>query len=166
MYLRQLNGTRPVHLVAPANVGFWGIAFARDGQSIYYGAEIAVCARPATCSRSPRSAARRAAALGISTAASPFRPIDRGSRSTASISPRATACSWSRMPTDRSARALATKQPPEFFAPGLLRRALVVAGRQADRRRRAQQRNARRAPRHDRLSHRQRDSVSGPVLGR
>jgi Tol biopolymer transport system component len=37
MYLRQLNGTRTVELIAPAQTGYWGIAFARDGQSIYYG---------------------------------------------------------------------------------------------------------------------------------
>ena len=69
----------------------------------------------------PDSDARRHAAPAArptSTAASRFRPTDRGSRSTASISPRATARSSSRTPTDRARMPFATKHPPEFFAPG------------------------------------------------
>jgi Tol biopolymer transport system component len=37
LYLRQVNGTRPIELLPPAAVTFWGMAFARDGQSVYYG---------------------------------------------------------------------------------------------------------------------------------
>jgi serine/threonine protein kinase len=36
LILRQIEGTRPIELVPPAQVGYWGIAFAPDGSSIFY----------------------------------------------------------------------------------------------------------------------------------
>jgi Tol biopolymer transport system component len=36
LYLRQLRGTRPIELMPSSAVSYWGITFARDGQSIYY----------------------------------------------------------------------------------------------------------------------------------
>ena len=41
LWLRQVGGTRPIELVQPSQIGFWGIAFSRDGQSVYYGAKTA-----------------------------------------------------------------------------------------------------------------------------
>jgi serine/threonine protein kinase/Tol biopolymer transport system component len=37
LHLRQIGGGRTIELVPPARMGYWGIAFARDGQSIMYG---------------------------------------------------------------------------------------------------------------------------------
>ncbi|HEY2431223.1 MAG TPA: protein kinase [Vicinamibacterales bacterium] len=36
LWYRQMNGSRALELVPGARVGFWGIAFSRDGTSIYY----------------------------------------------------------------------------------------------------------------------------------
>jgi serine/threonine protein kinase len=56
LWLRQVQGTRPIELVPAAPVGFWGIAFAKDGQSIYYG-----CRPTARASRITESSRTRAA---------------------------------------------------------------------------------------------------------
>lgn len=36
LWLRQVRGTNPIALVPPAEVGYWGVTFAPDSQSIYY----------------------------------------------------------------------------------------------------------------------------------
>jgi DNA-binding winged helix-turn-helix (wHTH) protein/Tol biopolymer transport system component len=37
LYLRQITGARPIELVPAASVAYWQMAFAPDGQSIFYG---------------------------------------------------------------------------------------------------------------------------------
>ncbi len=37
LWYRQINGSRAIELVPGDRVGYWGIAFSRDGSSIYYG---------------------------------------------------------------------------------------------------------------------------------
>jgi Tol biopolymer transport system component len=37
LWYKQINGSRPLELVPGDRVGYWGIAFSRDGTSIYYG---------------------------------------------------------------------------------------------------------------------------------
>ena len=84
LWLRQVQGARPIELVPAAPVGFWGIAFAKDGQSIYYGNKSsggnAWRAVPGSSAR--RHAARRCCAG--STARSRCRPTARVSRISAS----------------------------------------------------------------------------------
>ena len=36
LWVRQLDGTNPLELIAPRNVGYWGVTFAPDGASIFY----------------------------------------------------------------------------------------------------------------------------------
>ena len=36
LWVRQLDGTNPLELIAPRPVGYWGVAFAPDGASIFY----------------------------------------------------------------------------------------------------------------------------------
>ena len=36
LWVRQVDGTNPLELIAPRTVGYWGVAFARDGASIFY----------------------------------------------------------------------------------------------------------------------------------
>ena len=118
LYLRQVNGTRPIELVAPAAVGFWGSAFARDGQSIYYG--LKSTAQPTgqllqipILGGTPR---RVLADIDSSVTFSPdgsqlaFYRVDLAQQGASSIIVASIDGS--------NARALATKHPPEFFAPG------------------------------------------------
>ena len=165
MFLRQLSGTRTIELVAPATVGFWGIAFARDGQSIYYGV---------------KSQSRPTGDLfQIPTLGGTPRQLLSGIDSSVTFSPDRSRIAFYRVDlaqgdstlvvanADGSQRARVRHQASaRVFRARLFRRAVVVAGRQADRRRRAKQRNARRAPGHDRSLERHGDRVSGPVRGR
>ena len=41
LWLRQVNGMRPIELVQPSEVGFWGLAFSSDGQSADYATKAA-----------------------------------------------------------------------------------------------------------------------------
>ena len=117
MYLRQLNGTRPLELVAPASVAFWGIAFARDGQSIYYSL------------KSPSHPTGNL--FQIPTLGGTPRPLLSDIESKVAFSPDRSQIVFYRVDlsqgdsslvvanTDGSrAHAVATKHPPEFFAPG------------------------------------------------
>jgi Tol biopolymer transport system component len=117
MYLRQLNGTRTVELVAPASVGFWGIAFARDGQSIYYGVKSQ--SNPTgdlfqipTLGGTPR---RLLSDIDSSVTFSPdrsriaFYRVDLVNGDSSIIVANA---------DGSGARVFATKHPPDFFAPG------------------------------------------------
>jgi Tol biopolymer transport system component len=36
LWVRQLDGANPLELIAPRNAGYWGVAFAHDGASIFY----------------------------------------------------------------------------------------------------------------------------------
>ena len=117
LYLRQLNGTRPVELLAPDNVGFWGIAFARDGLSIYYG--LKTRERPTgELFRIPiLGGAARALLPDIDSSVSPspdgsqvaFYRVDLAQGSSVLVVANA---------DGSNLRMLATRQPPEFFAPG------------------------------------------------
>ena len=117
LYLRQLNGTRPVELLAPDNVGFWGIAFARDGLSIYYG--LKTRERPTgELFRIPTlGGAARALLRDIDSSVSPspdgsqvaFYRVDLAQGSSVLVVANA---------DGSTPRMLVTRQPPEFFAPG------------------------------------------------
>ena len=117
LYVRQLSGTRPVELIAPADVGFWGIAFARDGQSIYYGVK--------TRSRPTGDL------FQIPTLGGPSRTLLSDIEGAVTSSPDRSQVAFYRVDLAQgastlvvanadgsNAHALATKQPPEFFAPG------------------------------------------------
>ena len=117
LYLRQLNGTRRVELLAPANVGFWGIAFARDGSSIYYGLKTGERPIGELFQIPMLGGAARALLQDIDSSVSP--------------SPDGSQIAFYRADPDQgpselvvanadgsNPRRLATRQPPEFFAPG------------------------------------------------
>jgi eukaryotic-like serine/threonine-protein kinase len=117
LYIRQLAGTRPIELAPPADVSFWGIAFARDGQSIYY--SLKSRARPTgdlfqipTLGGSPRALL---ADIDSAVTSSPdgsriaFYRVDLAQGASTLVIANA---------DGSNARALVTKQPPEFFAPG------------------------------------------------
>ena len=36
LWVRQMDGTNPLELIPPRQVGYWGVQFARDGASIFY----------------------------------------------------------------------------------------------------------------------------------
>src|SRR5258706_2332369 len=117
MYLRQLNGTRPVELLAPANIGFWGIAFARDGQSIDYAV---------------KSQSRPTGDLfQIPTLGGTPRQLLSGIDSSVTFSPDRSQIAFYRVDLAQGdssivvanvdgsrVHAVAVKHPPEFFAPG------------------------------------------------
>ena len=163
MFLRQLSGTRTIELVAPANVGFWGIAFARDGQSIYY--SVKSQSRPTgdlfqipTLGGTP-DVLRHRQQRHLFARSIPDRVLPRRS------------CPGRQHARGRECRRIAATRADHqasarVFRARLFRRALVVAGRQADRRRACE--TARRATRTSSRSflERHRDRVSGPVRGR
>jgi Tol biopolymer transport system component len=117
LYLRQLNGARPIELLPPAAVGFWGTVFARDGQSIYY-----VTKEPSH----PAGELFQIPLLG-GTPRALLSDID----SAVTFSPDGSKLAFYRVDLTQgasaivvanadgsNARALATTHPPEFFAPG------------------------------------------------
>ena len=117
LYLRQLNGARPVELLPPAAIGFWGITFARDGQSLYYTAKGP--AQPAgQLFQIPLLGGTPHALLSDIESAVTFSP-DRSKVAFYRVDLTQGASSIVVANADGSnARALATKHPPEFFAPG------------------------------------------------
>ncbi len=117
LYLRQLSGTRPIELVAPASVGFWGIAFARDGQSIYYAVKSQSLPtgdlfQIPTLGGTPR---RLLSDIDSSVTFSPdrsqiaFYRVDLGNGDSSIVVANA---------DGSGAHAFATRHPPDFFAPG------------------------------------------------
>jgi Tol biopolymer transport system component len=117
MFLRQLSGTRTIELVGPANVGFWGIAFARDGQSIYYGVK---------SQSHPTGDLFQIPTLGGTP-----RQLLSGIDSSVTFSPDRSRIAFYRVDLAQGdsalvvanadgsqPRAFVTKHPPEFFAPG------------------------------------------------
>jgi len=118
LWLRQVNGTRPIVLVPAGRASFWGIAFAKDGESIYYGQKTAV---------ETLGALYQIPLLGGTP-----RFLLRGIDSTITISPDGSKLAYLRLdPGDQGAsslmvagadgsnpRALVTVRPPEFLAPG------------------------------------------------
>ena len=117
LFLRQLSGTRTIELVVPAPVGFWGIAFARDGQSIYYAVKSQSLPtgdlfQIATLGGTPR---RLLSDIDSSITFSPdrsqiaFYRVDLGNGDSSIVVANA---------DGSGARAFATRHPPTFFAPG------------------------------------------------
>ena len=117
MYLRQLTGARAVELVAPASVGFWGIGFARDGQSIYYSV------------KSPSSPTGDL--FQIPTLGGTPRQLLSGIDSSVTFSPDRSQIAFYRVDLAQGGssivvagidgsrvHAVVAKHPPEFFAPG------------------------------------------------
>jgi Tol biopolymer transport system component len=117
LWLRQIAGTRPIELVPPDKVGFWGMAFSRDGQSVYYAL------------KSP--AQPTGALFKIPTLGGTSRQILTGIDSTMSFSPDGKRLAFYRVDLNEGTSALviasadgttvqtlATRRPPEFFAPG------------------------------------------------
>jgi Tol biopolymer transport system component len=115
--LRQMNGSRTIELTPPSRIGFWGIAFAPDGQSIFYAAK---------STDQPTGALYQIPVLG----GSPRRLLS-DIESAVTFSPDGTRIAFFRMNPANGAsqltiasadgsgsRALATREPPEFFAPG------------------------------------------------
>jgi Tol biopolymer transport system component len=119
LWLKQIATGSLIQLVEPAPVGYWGIAFAPDGSSIYYALKSATIGGGGALFRLPT--------LG----GAPRRLLD-GIDSAVSFSPDGTRMSYLRVgfpKPDESAvmvahadgtdaRALASKKPPEAFAPG------------------------------------------------
>jgi Tol biopolymer transport system component len=117
LWLRQVNGARPIELVQPSELGFWGIAFARDGQSVYYATKTA--AQPT------------GALFQIPTLGGASRQLLSDIDSTVTFSPDGKQLAFYRVDLSNgssmlmvasadgtNARALATCHPPEYFAPG------------------------------------------------
>jgi Tol biopolymer transport system component len=118
LWLRQVQGTRPIELVPAAQVGFWGIAFAKDGQSIHF---------------ANKSAAETLGALyQVPLLGGSPRLLLRGIDSAITLSPDGSRLAYYRVEPDQGGasslviagadgsnpHALVTTRPPEFLAPG------------------------------------------------
>jgi Tol biopolymer transport system component len=116
LYLRQMNGSRPIELVPPAAVGFWGIAFAPDGESIYYAV------------KSPAAASGGVYRIPVLGGAARLLLTDL--ESSVTFSPDGSQIAFYRIELSQGASSivianadgsgqhvLATKRPPEFYAP-------------------------------------------------
>ena len=118
LWVRQLDGGNPLELIAPRNAGYWGVAFARDGASIFY----AIKSRD-----DPDGSIYQIPFLG-----GPSRKIVAGVDSPPALSPDGKQLAYLRADfPERGAsalmiagidgtnpRALAVRRAPEFFAPG------------------------------------------------
>jgi eukaryotic-like serine/threonine-protein kinase len=117
LWVRQLAGTRPIELVPASPVGYWGIAFSPDGQSIFYALR---------SDADPAGVLYQIPTLGGNPKAL-VRPID----SSVTFSPDGQRMAFYRReksPGDSAlvvadidgsnARAIVTKHGPEAFVPG------------------------------------------------
>lgn len=116
LLLRQMRGSRPLELAAPAG-GFWGIEFTPDGSAVYYSLK--------------NSTETLGALYSIPTLGGTPRRILSTIDSKVTFSPDGQRIAYLRVEPDGSgasslmvaratgedARALVTKRPPEFFAP-------------------------------------------------
>ncbi|MEO5894925.1 MAG: protein kinase [Vicinamibacterales bacterium] len=117
LWFRQAAGGRPLSLVA-SDGGFWGVAFSKDGTSIYY---------------SVKSATETLGTLfSIPVLGGSPRRLLSGIDSSVTLSPDGTRLAYFRIEADMKGasalvvagvngedpRPLVTKRPPEFFAPG------------------------------------------------
>ncbi len=119
LWVRQVDGTNPLELIAPRPVGYWGVAFARDGASIFFAVK---------GSDDPGGSLYQIPLLG-----GPPRKILTGIDSGATLPPDGRQLAYLRAgypDPDASAlmiagvdgsnpRPLAVRRPPEFFAPSL-----------------------------------------------
>ena len=118
LWVRQLDGTNPLELIAPRNVGYWGVTFAHDGASIFY----AIKSRD-----DPQGSIYQIPFLGGAP-----RKLLTGVDSPPAVSPDGRQLAYLRADfPERGAsalmiagidganpRALAVRRAPEFFAPG------------------------------------------------
>ena len=118
LWVRQLDGTNPLELIAPRPVGYWGVAFAPDGASIFY----AIKGRD-----DPEGSIYQIPFLG-----GPSRKIVTGVDSPPAVSPDGKQLAYLRADYPERAssalmiagvdganpRQLAVRRAPEFFAPG------------------------------------------------
>jgi Tol biopolymer transport system component len=117
LWVRQLAGTRPIELVPASPIGYWGIAFSPDGQSIFYALR---------SDADPAGVLYQIPTLGGNPKAL-VRPID----SSVTFSPDGQRMAFYRReksPGDSAlvvadidgsnARAIVTKHGPEAFVPG------------------------------------------------
>ena len=117
LWLRQVGGTRPIELVQPSQIGFWGIAFSHDGQSVYYGAKT--------------SAQPNGALFQIPTLGGASRQVLTDIDSPVTFSPDGSKLAFYRVNLSNgesslviagadgaNSQVLSTCRPPEYFAPG------------------------------------------------
>jgi Tol biopolymer transport system component len=118
LWVRQVDGTNPLELIPPRPVGYWGVAFARDGASIFYAVK---------SSDDPGGSIYQIPFLG-----GPSRKIVTDVDSPPALSPDGRQLAYLRADYPErgasalmiagadgsNARALAVRRPPEFFAPG------------------------------------------------
>jgi len=116
LWLRQVNGARPVELVPAANVGYWGIAFSGDGQSVFYATKSSAIPAGALFQIPILGGASRQLLTGIdsSVTSSP----DGARLAFYRVDPAGGASSVMIANADgTNAQPLSTRKPPEFFAP-------------------------------------------------
>jgi Tol biopolymer transport system component len=119
LWVRQVDGTSPLELIAPRPVGYWGVAFARDGASIFFAVK---------SSDDPGGSLYQIPLLG-----GPPRKILTGIDSPPNLSPDGRQLAYLRAEypdpgasalmiagvDGSNPRPLAVRRPPEFFAPSL-----------------------------------------------
>ena len=118
LVVRQVDGTNPITLIPPRQGGFWGVAFARDGASLFYAIK---------STEDPDGSLYRIPFLGGAST-----KLVTGVDSPPAVSPDGKQLAYLRADyPERGAsalmiagvdganpRALAARRPPEFFAPG------------------------------------------------
>ena len=118
LWYRQINGSRALELVPADSVGFWGVAFGRDGTSIYYALKSNVETTGALYEIPVLGGTPRRLLAGIDSAGA---PSPDGTRlvylradypATGSSSVMVAAADGS------GARVLASVKAPDLFAPG------------------------------------------------
>lgn len=118
LFLRQVQGTHPIALAPSTPVDFWGVAFARDGQSIYYGLRtktetLGALYQIPVLGGTPRLLLRE---IDSAITQSPdgsriaYLRVDPGQRGASSL--------MTAGADGSSPHALVTMHPPDFFAPG------------------------------------------------
>ncbi len=118
LWYRQMNGSRALELVPGGRVGFWGIAFSREGTSIYYALKSNVETQGTLFEIPVLGGTPRRVLSGIDSAANPsadgtrlvYLRVDYPTTGSSAVMVAAADGS--------GARALATVKAPDLFAPG------------------------------------------------